>query len=177
MHDVLDHMFDVTFWRGSQAWMSVQVYEAHSLENANLDLCGLIWERMWVSLWCSPNGRSTWIATRVNGLCCERMMLHILEEFISLLIIFLKKSSYCMNNKSCVLMGVSVDNGPRQGLDKFLKAASDDPDTVLHYEFMQDYKVLLCLFIFQTLMSGRGNERKLLKLKHEVFYAAQVNTI
>ncbi len=71
-------------------------------------------------------------------------------------------------------MGVSVDNGPRQGLDKFLKAASDDPDTVLHYEFMQDYKVLLGLFIFQTLMTGRGNERKLLKLKHEVFYAAQV---
>lgn len=35
-----------------------------------------------------------------------------------------------------------MDNGPRQGLDKFLKAASDDPDTVLHYEFMQDYKVL-----------------------------------
>jgi len=82
-----------------------------------------------------------------------------------------------MNNKSCVLMGVSVDNGPRQGLDKFLKAASDDPDTVLHYEFMQDYKVLLGLFIFQTLMSGRGNERKLLKLKHEEFNAAQVNTI
>ena len=35
-----------------------------------------------------------------------------------------------------------VDNGPRQGLDKFLKAASDNPDTVLHYEFMQDYKVI-----------------------------------
>lgn len=34
-----------------------------------------------------------------------------------------------------------MDNGPREGLDKFLKAASDDPDTVLHYEFMQDYKV------------------------------------
>ncbi len=30
-----------------------------------------------------------------------------------------------------------VDNGPRQGLDKFLRAASQDPDTVLHYEFMQ----------------------------------------
>lgn len=30
-----------------------------------------------------------------------------------------------------------VDNGPRQGLEKFLKAASSDPDTVLHYEFMQ----------------------------------------
>ena len=30
-----------------------------------------------------------------------------------------------------------VDNGPRQGLDKFLQAASQDPETVLHYEFMQ----------------------------------------
>jgi hypothetical protein len=34
-----------------------------------------------------------------------------------------------------------VDNGTREGLDKFLKVASDSPDTVLHYEFMQDYKV------------------------------------
>lgn len=30
-----------------------------------------------------------------------------------------------------------VDNGPRQGLDKFLRAASQEPETVLHYEFMQ----------------------------------------
>jgi len=30
-----------------------------------------------------------------------------------------------------------VDNGPRQGLQKFLKAASHDPGTVQHYEFMQ----------------------------------------
>lgn len=30
-----------------------------------------------------------------------------------------------------------VDNGPREGLEKFLNAASDDPETVLHYEFMQ----------------------------------------
>lgn len=30
-----------------------------------------------------------------------------------------------------------VDNGPRKGLDKFLKTASDSPDTALHYEFMQ----------------------------------------
>jgi coenzyme F420-reducing hydrogenase beta subunit len=37
----------------------------------------------------------------------------------------------------------AVDNGPREGLEKFLNAASDDPDTVLHYEFMQDYKVHL----------------------------------
>ena len=34
-----------------------------------------------------------------------------------------------------------TDNGPREGLDKFLRTASADPDTVLHYEFMQDYKV------------------------------------
>lgn len=36
---------------------------------------------------------------------------------------------------------LTVDNGTREGLDKFLKAASDEPETVLHYEFMQDYKV------------------------------------
>ena len=30
-----------------------------------------------------------------------------------------------------------VDNGPRAGLEKFLNAASADPGTVLHYEFMQ----------------------------------------
>ncbi|OMO59054.1 hypothetical protein COLO4_34324 [Corchorus olitorius] len=37
----------------------------------------------------------------------------------------------------------TVDNGTREGLDKFLKAASSEPETVLHYEFMQDYKVHL----------------------------------
>eukprot|EP00249_Psilotum_nudum_P006668 c19968_g1_i1 orf=208-1395(-) len=36
-----------------------------------------------------------------------------------------------------------VDNGSRKGLDKFLRVASTDPETVLHYEFMQDYKVHL----------------------------------
>ncbi|ONK79530.1 uncharacterized protein A4U43_C01F7290 [Asparagus officinalis] len=36
-----------------------------------------------------------------------------------------------------------LDNGTREGLDKFLKAASKEPETVLHYEFMQDYKVHL----------------------------------
>ena len=33
-----------------------------------------------------------------------------------------------------------VDNGPRQGLEKFLNAASESPSTVLHYEFVQDYR-------------------------------------
>jgi len=36
-----------------------------------------------------------------------------------------------------------VDNGPRAGLDKFLNAASQDPGTVKHYEFVQDYRVHL----------------------------------
>jgi hypothetical protein len=30
-----------------------------------------------------------------------------------------------------------VDNGKRAGLDKFLRTASDDAASVLHYEFMQ----------------------------------------
>ena len=40
-----------------------------------------------------------------------------------------------------------VDNGTREGLDKFLKAASKEPETVLHYEFMQDYKVRYVHFL------------------------------
>lgn len=43
----------------------------------------------------------------------------------------------------------TVDNGTREGLDKFLKAASTEPETVLHYEFMQDYKV--CVAIAHTI--------------------------
>ena len=37
-----------------------------------------------------------------------------------------------------------VDNGPREGLEKFLNAASSDPNTVLHYEFMQVFHLLAC---------------------------------
>lgn len=44
-----------------------------------------------------------------------------------------------------------MDNGTREGLDKFLKAASTDPETVLHYEFMQDYKVWLLQFVSYVL--------------------------
>jgi 7-hydroxymethyl chlorophyll a reductase len=36
-----------------------------------------------------------------------------------------------------------TDNGPREGFNKFVNAASEDPDTVMHYEFMQDYQVHL----------------------------------
>eukprot|EP00466_Bigelowiella_natans_P007462 jgi/Bigna1/92839/estExt_fgenesh1_pm.C_800009 len=38
-----------------------------------------------------------------------------------------------------VLGTFCVDNGPNKGLKKFLKAASDEPETVTNYEFMQDY--------------------------------------
>ena len=34
-----------------------------------------------------------------------------------------------------------VDNGKREGLEKFLNTASEHPETVLHYEFMQDYQI------------------------------------
>ena len=36
-----------------------------------------------------------------------------------------------------------TDNGKREGFNKFVNAASEDPDTVVHYEFMQDYQVHL----------------------------------
>lgn len=49
----------------------------------------------------------------------------------------------CWLTKILFIICVVVDNGTRDGLDKFLKAASTDPETVLHYEFMQDYKVSL----------------------------------
>jgi 7-hydroxymethyl chlorophyll a reductase len=40
------------------------------------------------------------------------------------------------------VMGTNcVDNGRREMLDKFLRAASTRPKEALHYEFMQDYKV------------------------------------
>lgn len=40
------------------------------------------------------------------------------------------------------VMGTNcVDNGRRETLEKFLSAASARPETALHYEFMQDYRV------------------------------------
>ncbi|CAM6105722.1 unnamed protein product [Calypogeia fissa] len=64
------------------------------------------------------------------GVGCQVQALRSVEKYLGL-------------EKLYVLGTNCVDNGPRKGLDKFLKAASDDPDTVLHYEFMQDYKVHL----------------------------------
>ncbi len=39
-----------------------------------------------------------------------------------------------LNLDALYVLGTNcVDNGPRQGLEKFLNVASADPDTVLHY--------------------------------------------
>lgn len=62
------------------------------------------------------------------GVGCQVQALRSVEKHLGL-------------EKLYVLGTNCVDNGRRQGLDKFLKLASDDADTVLHYEFMQDYKV------------------------------------
>eukprot|EP00877_Chromochloris_zofingiensis_P003840 jgi/Chrzof1/13457/UNPLg00540.t1 len=62
------------------------------------------------------------------GVGCQVQALRSIERYLNL-------------DKLYVLGTNCVDNGPRQGLDKFLNAASNDPDTVVHYEFMQDYKV------------------------------------
>ncbi|KAF6144355.1 hypothetical protein GIB67_024582 [Kingdonia uniflora] len=64
------------------------------------------------------------------GVGCQVQALRSIEQHLNL-------------EKLYVLGTNCVDNGPREGLDKFLKAASSDPETVLHYEFMQDYKVHL----------------------------------
>ncbi|CAA6662560.1 unnamed protein product [Spirodela intermedia] len=64
------------------------------------------------------------------GVGCQVQALRSVEKHLGL-------------EKLYVLGTNCVDNGTREGLDKFLKAASRDPDTVLHYEFMQDYKVQL----------------------------------
>ncbi|KAM7253183.1 hypothetical protein ACFE04_008876 [Oxalis oulophora] len=64
------------------------------------------------------------------GVGCQVQALRSVEQYLNL-------------DRLYVLGTNCVDNGPREGLDKFLKAASSDPETVLHYEFMQDYKVHL----------------------------------
>ncbi|XP_062192951.1 7-hydroxymethyl chlorophyll a reductase, chloroplastic [Phragmites australis] len=64
------------------------------------------------------------------GVGCQVQALRSVEKYLGL-------------EKLYVLGTNCVDNGTREGLDKFLKAASTEPETVLHYEFIQDYKVHL----------------------------------
>ncbi|WIA38743.1 hypothetical protein OEZ86_002042 [Tetradesmus obliquus] len=62
------------------------------------------------------------------GVGCQVQALRAVEPYLGL-------------EKLYVLGTNCTDNGPREGLEKFLNAASETPETVLHYEFMQDYKV------------------------------------
>ncbi|CAN6476937.1 unnamed protein product [Victoria cruziana] len=56
----------------------------------------------------------------------------------------LRSVEHHLNLDKLYVLGTNcVDNGTREGLDKFLQAASKEPETVLHYEFMQDYKIHL----------------------------------
>lgn len=64
------------------------------------------------------------------GVGCQVQALRSVEKYLGL-------------DKLYVLGTNCVDNGTRPGLEKFLNAASTDPKTVMHYEFMQDYKVQL----------------------------------
>jgi 7-hydroxymethyl chlorophyll a reductase len=58
------------------------------------------------------------------GVGCQVQALRAIEPYLGLEELF-------------VLGTNCTDNGPREGLDKFLAAASADPATVRHYEFMQ----------------------------------------
>jgi len=63
------------------------------------------------------------------GVGCQVQALRAIEPYLNL-------------DELYVLGTNCVDNGPREGLEKFLNAASTrNPKTVLHYEFMQDYRV------------------------------------
>ncbi|GIL74361.1 hypothetical protein Vretifemale_4277 [Volvox reticuliferus] len=62
------------------------------------------------------------------GVGCQVQALRSVEPYLGL-------------EKLYVLGTNCVDNGPRAGLEKFLRAASTRPDQALHYEFMQDYRV------------------------------------
>ena len=64
------------------------------------------------------------------GVGCSVQTLRSVEKYLGL-------------EKLYVLGTNCTDNGPPGALDKFLNAASDDPATVKHYEFMQDYNVHL----------------------------------
>ncbi|KAG1671060.1 hypothetical protein FOA52_000731 [Chlamydomonas sp. UWO 241] len=62
------------------------------------------------------------------GVGCQVQALRSIEKHLGL-------------EKLYVLGTNCTDNGRREGLESFLQAASNDPATVKHYEFMQDYRV------------------------------------
>jgi len=62
------------------------------------------------------------------GVGCQVQALRSIEKYLTL-------------DKLYVIGTNCTDNGPREGLDTFLREASENPDQVKHYEFMQDYRV------------------------------------
>lgn len=64
----------------------------------------------------------------VIGVGCQIQALRAVEEQLGLETLY-------------VLGTPCVDNVTREGLQKFLETTSQSPDTVVHYEFMQDFRV------------------------------------
>ena len=64
----------------------------------------------------------------VIGVGCQIQALRAVEKELGL-------------EKLYVLGTPCVDNVSRQGLQKFLNTTSKSPDTVVHYEFMQDFRI------------------------------------
>jgi len=64
------------------------------------------------------------------GVGCSVSALRAVEPYLGL-------------EKLYVLGTNCTDNGTTEGFNKFVNAASEDPATVKHYEFMQDYRVHL----------------------------------
>ncbi|ACB54010.1 unknown [Crocosphaera subtropica ATCC 51142] len=64
----------------------------------------------------------------VIGVGCQIQALRAVEKELGL-------------EKLYVLGTPCVDNVTREGLQKFLETTSQSPDTVVHYEFMQDFRV------------------------------------
>ena len=62
------------------------------------------------------------------GVGCQVQALRSVEKYLQL-------------DKLYVVGTNCTDNGPREGLEKFLEVTSSNPDQVKHYEFMQDYRV------------------------------------
>ncbi|BBG92616.1 hypothetical protein Prudu_000399 [Prunus dulcis] len=66
------------------------------------------------------------------------------DKSIPSFVAWLRSVEHHLNLDELYVLGTNcVDNGTREGLDKFLKAASSEPETVFHYEFMQNYTVHL----------------------------------
>ncbi len=75
-----------------------------------------------------------------KGVACLGMNLGLVRQQVQAL----RAVEKYLNLEKLYVLGTNcVDNGPREGLEKFLRAASKTPDTVLHYEFMQVLPLVL----------------------------------